>query len=70
MTETLPVPLGRYRHYKGNEYTVIGVARHQLAAILALADPHAGHRGHTPRGSEHPGQSVERINGFIVGSPL
>ncbi|MBX3412434.1 MAG: DUF1653 domain-containing protein [Pirellulales bacterium] len=22
------VPLGRYRHYKGNEYTVLGVARH------------------------------------------
>jgi len=28
MTEMIPVPLGRYRHYKGNEYTVIGVARH------------------------------------------
>ncbi len=23
-----PVRTGRYRHYKGNEYTVIGVARH------------------------------------------
>lgn len=23
-----PVRPGRYRHYKGNEYTVIGVARH------------------------------------------
>ena len=22
------VPVGRYRHYKGNKYTVIGVARH------------------------------------------
>lgn len=22
------VPIGRYRHYKGKEYTVIGVARH------------------------------------------
>jgi hypothetical protein len=22
------VPLGRYRHFKGKEYTVIGVARH------------------------------------------
>ncbi len=22
------VPPGRYRHYKGNEYSVIGVARH------------------------------------------
>jgi hypothetical protein len=25
MTEIKP---GRYRHYKGNEYTVVGVARH------------------------------------------
>jgi len=24
----IDVPVGRYRHYKGNEYTVIGVARH------------------------------------------
>lgn len=23
-----PVPLGRYRHYKGNEYEVLGIARH------------------------------------------
>lgn len=22
------IPVGRYRHYKGNEYEVIGVARH------------------------------------------
>ena len=22
------IPLGRYRHYKGNEYKVIGIARH------------------------------------------
>ena len=23
-----PIPTGRYRHYKGKEYEVIGVARH------------------------------------------
>lgn len=23
-----PIPTGRYRHYKGQEYTVLGVARH------------------------------------------
>ena len=22
------IPIGRYRHYKGNEYEVLGVARH------------------------------------------
>lgn len=24
----IDIPAGRYRHYKGNEYTVLGVARH------------------------------------------
>ena len=24
----MTIPAGRYRHYKGNDYTVIGVARH------------------------------------------
>lgn len=31
MTELVPLPdtpLGRYRHYKGGEYEVVGVARH------------------------------------------
>ena len=28
MSDTQPVPTGRYRHYKGNEYSVIGTARH------------------------------------------
>ena len=28
MSEETPIPPGRYRHYKGNEYTVIGMARH------------------------------------------
>jgi hypothetical protein len=28
LTPLPPTPLGRYRHYKGGEYDVIGVARH------------------------------------------
>ena len=28
MSESIVVAPGRYRHYKGNEYEVIGVARH------------------------------------------
>jgi cupin 2 domain-containing protein len=28
MNEPTSIPSGRYRHYKGNEYTVIGIARH------------------------------------------
>ena len=26
--ESMPIQPGRYRHYKGNEYLVLGVARH------------------------------------------
>ena len=28
MNEMTSLPSGRYRHYKGNEYTIIGTARH------------------------------------------
>ena len=28
MNEKTPIPSGRYRHFKGNEYTVVGTARH------------------------------------------
>jgi hypothetical protein len=28
MTEKTSIPSGRYRHFKGNEYTVVGTARH------------------------------------------
>lgn len=28
MSETPPIPLGRYRHFKGDESTVVGTARH------------------------------------------
>ncbi len=28
MTEKTSIPSGRYRHFKGKEYTVIGIARH------------------------------------------
>ena len=28
MTVKIPIPLGIYRHYKGNEYEVIGFAKH------------------------------------------
>jgi len=28
MTEKISIPFGRYRHFKGNEYTVLGIARH------------------------------------------
>src|SRR5450631_3703147 len=28
MNETTSIPSGRYRHFKGNEYTVVGTSRH------------------------------------------
>ena len=39
-----PTPLGRYRHYKGGEYEVLGVARHSetlepLVLYRSLRDP-------------------------------
>ncbi len=44
MTDDLPplptLPLGRYRHYKGGEYEVIGVARHsETLAPLVVYRP-------------------------------
>lgn len=43
MTEIRP---GRYRHYKGNEYTVIGVALHsETHEELVVYRPEYGDRG-------------------------
>ena len=40
------VPAGRYRHYKGNEYTVLGVARHsETLEELVVYRPEYGERG-------------------------
>lgn len=36
---------GRYRHYKGNEYTVLGVARHsETQEFLVVYRPEYGER--------------------------
>ena len=40
------IPLGRYRHYKGKEYTVLGVARHsETLEPLVVYRPEYGERG-------------------------
>lgn len=37
---------GRYRHYKGNDYQVVGVARHsETAEQLVVYQPLYGERG-------------------------
>ena len=39
------VPPGRYRHYKGGEYTVFGVARHsETDELLVVYRPEYGER--------------------------
>ncbi len=50
MTNDLPhlpaTPLGRYRHYKGGEYEVLGVARHsETLAPLVVYRPLANATG-------------------------
>lgn len=46
MSDSAPVPPGRYRHYKGREYSVIGTARHsetleELVVYRREADDHS-----------------------------
>lgn len=41
-----PVPPGRYRHYKGNEYTVLGTARHsESLEEMVVYRPEYGEHG-------------------------
>jgi hypothetical protein len=41
-----PIPLGRYRHYKGNEYEVIGFAKHsETLEVMVIYKALSGERG-------------------------
>jgi hypothetical protein len=43
--DALRVKPGRYRHYKGQEYTVLGVARHsETGELLVVYRPEYGQR--------------------------
>ena len=45
-----PIPLGRYRHYKGNDYSVVGFARHsETEELLVLYVPLYGEGGYWVR---------------------
>lgn len=59
-----PVPLippGRYRHYKGNTYEVIGVARHsETGEWLVVYRPEYGDRGIWVRPAAMFVESVEQ----------
>jgi len=60
---------GRYRHYKGNEYTVLGVARHsETLEWLVVYRPEYGERAMWVRPLamfvetvEHAGERVPRF---------
>lgn len=63
MTEITP---GRYRHYKGNEYTVLGVARHsETLEELVVYRQEYGDRGLWVRPAAMFAESV-MVDGRLV----
>ena len=57
---------GRYRHYKGNEYTVLGVARHsETLEELVVYRQEYGERGLWVRPARMFAESVE-VEGVAV----
>ena len=73
MTNLPPLPAeprpGLYRHYKGNDYRVIGLARHsETGQVLVIYDALYGERGRWVRPAamfservEHGGRTVARF---------
>ena len=58
--------LGRYRHYKGGEYTVMGVAQHsETGEALGVSRPEYGERGRGVRPLSMFQESVETPDGTI-----
>jgi hypothetical protein len=50
MNRSNPIPLGRYRHYKGNDYSVVGFVRHsETEEIMVLYVPLYGDGGYFVR---------------------
>ena len=58
--------LGRYRHYKGGEYTVMGVAQHsETGEELVVYRPDYGERGLWVRPLSMFQESVETPDGVV-----
>ena len=58
--------LGRYRHYKGGEYTVMGVAQHsETGEALVVYRPEYGDRGLWVRPLSMFQESVEAPDGVV-----
>ena len=61
-----PAPRGRYRHYKGGEYELLGVVRHsETLEPLVLYRPLYGHSGDWVRPFDMFFSDVE-VNGLRV----
>lgn len=68
------IPLGRYRHYKGHDYSVVGFARHsETEELMVLYVPLYGEGGYWVRPLAmftewltHEGQRVQRFS-FVSG---
>ena len=57
---------GRYRHYKGGEYTVTGVAQHsETGEMLVVYRPEYGERGLWVRPLSMFQESVETPEGAV-----
>lgn len=60
------IPSGRYRHYKGNEYTVLGIARHsETEEELVVYRQEYGPRALWVRPKAMFGETIE-VDGQIV----
>ena len=58
--------LGLYRHYKGGEYTVMGVAQHsETGEVLVVYRPEYGERGLWVRPLSMFQESVETPDGVF-----
>ncbi len=61
-----PIPLGRYRHYKGKDYSVTGFARHsETGEVMVLYVPLYGEGGYWVRPLAMFTEEVE-VNGKLV----
>lgn len=61
-----PIEAGRYRHYKGNEYTVLGIARHsESQERLVVYRQEYGERALWVRPLTMFAESVETASGSV-----
>ena len=58
--------VGRYRHYKGGEYTVLGLAQHsETSELLVVYRPEYGDRGLWVRPLSMFQEAIETSDGVV-----